>query len=255
VAVWTEDDRCVLVNAAPELTQQINCTPALHPRNGLRDTPIAAVMLTSGELDAITGLLSLRERQPFALHATRRVLDGLAGNAIFDALDPSLVPRHAIRPEEPVTLPGLRLTLFPVPGKPPLYLEDCAEADAEDVVALELTDSAGCRALYVPGCGQVTPPLLDRLDGASAILFDGTVWTDDELSRTGVGTRTGRRMGHQPLSGPDGSLAALRGIRAGRKVLIHLNNTNPLLIEDSPERAEAAAEGWEVAWDGMEIHL
>jgi pyrroloquinoline quinone biosynthesis protein B len=255
LAASSGDGRWLLVNASPDLLTQIIRTPALHPI-GLRASPIAAVLLTSGEIDNIAGLLSLRERQAFTLLATPRVQEILARNSVFDALDPALVRRQPLRPEETVEVAGLRVTLFPVPGKPPLYLEGAAAAgEEEDTVALELTGSDGRRACYVPGCHHVTPALRERLAGAEAIFFDGTVWTDDELQGVGVGTKTGRRMGHQPLSGPDGSLAALRGVAARRKILVHINNTNPLLIEDAPERGLAAAEGWEIGYDGMELAL
>jgi pyrroloquinoline quinone biosynthesis protein B len=255
LAASSGNGRWLLVNASPDLLTQIIRTPALHPV-GLRDSPIAAVLLTSGEIDNIAGLLSLRERQSFGLLATPRVQKILARNSVFDALDPALVRRQPLRPEETVEVAGLRVTLFPVPGKPPLYLEGAAASeDEEDTVALELTGSDGRRAYYVPGCHHVTPALCARMAGAEAIFFDGTVWTDDELRSAGVGIKTGRRMGHQPLSGPDGSLASLRGVTARRKILVHINNTNPLLIEDAPEREVAAAEGWEIGHDGMELAL
>ncbi|MXP63618.1 pyrroloquinoline quinone biosynthesis protein PqqB [Roseomonas sp. M0104] len=242
----------LLVNASPDILRQVAATPALHPRHGPRDSPIAAVLLTSGEVDHVAGLLSLRERQPFTLRATPRILHLLDRNAIFGALDRHIVRREALALEKEWALPGLRLRLFAVPGKAPLYMEHEAGA-AEDTVAVEFTSPEGRRAYYIPGCHQVTPELRSRIEGAALLLFDGTVWTDDELSAAGVGEKTGRRMGHQPLSGTDGSLAALAWLGVGRRVLVHINNTNPLLMEGSEARQHAEAAGWEVAEDGMDL--
>lgn len=256
LAVELADGGWLLVNASPDILRQVAATPALRPRPGEgapRHSPIAQVLLTSGEIDHVAGLLSLRERQGYGLRATPRVLGILRANRIFDALDPAHVRREPLAPEEGWALPGLSVRLFAVPGKPPLYLEGGAAADEEDTVAVEFTAPDGRRAYYIPGCHAVTPALRARLDGAALLLFDGTVWTDDEMRRAGVGEKTGRRMGHQPLSGEDGSLAALEGLAIGRRVLVHINNTNPLLRSDAPERAAAARLGWAVAEDGMEL--
>jgi len=252
LAVELEGGAWLLVNASPDILRQIALTPALHPRHGPRDSPITAVLLTSGEVDHVAGLLSLRERQPLALRATPRVLHALDRNSIFGALDHQLVRREPLHLDKEWVLPGLRLRLFAVPGKAPLYLEHEAGV-AEDTVAVEFTSPEGRRAYYIPGCHQVTPELRSRIEGAALLLFDGTVWTDDELSEAGVGEKTGRRMGHQPLSGTDGSLAALAWLGVERRVLVHINNTNPLLMEGSEARQHAEAGGWEVAEDGMEL--
>jgi len=162
-----------------------------------------------------------------------------------------------ILPGEKFTLGGgLQASLFMVPGKLPLYLEgEDPETAAESAinVGVEITNGSK-RLAYVPGAASVTPALRERLARTDVILFDGTLNTDDEMIRTGTGTKTGRRMGHMPIDGPDGSLAALEGLPA-RKIFVHINNTNPILVESSPERRRAEAAGWEVAWDGMEIVL
>jgi pyrroloquinoline quinone biosynthesis protein B len=145
-----------------------------------------------------------------------------------------------------------------VPGKVPLYLEgDALEigAETEDVIGLELRGAAGIRGFFVPACARLTPALGERLDRAARVMFDGTLWSDDEMVRNGTGVKTGARMGHMSVSGPDGTLAAFAGLHVRRKILIHINNTNPILLDDSPERAEVEAAGWEVAYDGMEIIL
>src|SRR5690606_25725288 len=146
-------------------------------------------------------------------------------------------------------------TLFAVPGKVPLYLEGErveTELMGEQTVGVELV-GGGRRVFYIPGCASVPDWLRDRIAGADALLFDGTLWTDDEMLRAGLGAKTGRRMGHVPVSGPGGSLEALRGLDLGARIYVHLNNSNPLVDPASPERAQAQAAGWQVGHDGMEI--
>jgi len=258
LAISADGENWALLNASPDLRQQILATPALHPKARPRHSPIRAVVLTNGDVDHVAGLLSLRESQPFALFATGAILDVLARNPIFDVLNPSYVTRHRLALEQPAEiLPGLRVIPFAVPGKVALYLEGESldvGAETEDTIGLELR-GAGGRVCFVPGCAKVTAGLAERLNGADLLFFDGTLWTDDEMIRTGTGLKTGARMGHISVSGPEGSLAALRQVSLGRRVFLHVNNTNPILLEDSPERAAVRAAGWEVAYDGMEIEL
>lgn len=242
-------------NASPDLREQIAATPELHPRAGLRSTPIAGVVLTSGEVDAIAGLLSLRERQPFTLYATSRILAVLDANPVFEVLARDVVPRQPMALGQPVALAdGLEVTLFAVPGKAPLYLEGAGETDDGDVVGAAISHQ-GRTLFYIPGCAALTPALAARLRGAEAVLFDGTLWSDDEMIRAGLGQKTGQRMGHMSVTGPDGAIAGFAGLGVRRKVLVHINNSNPVLVDDSPERAAAEAAGWAVAHDGMEIAL
>lgn len=256
LALELADSRWLLVNAAPEVLKQIAAVPELQPQHGPRHSPISDILLTSAEIDHVAGLLSLRERQPLALRATRRVLGILKSNSIFDALHPEAVTRLPFALEQPILLPGVTVTPFAVAGKAPLYLEEAAPADEEeDTIALEFQDAAGRKAFYIPGCRKVTPALKARLEGAALLLFDGTLWTDDEMRQAGVGTRTGQAMGHHHLGGADGSIAALEGLRLERKIFIHINNTNPLLRRDSDERRLATEAGWQVAHDGMELVL
>ena len=260
VAVSHDGERWFLLNAAPELRQQINETPALHPRAGLRDSPIAGVVLTGGDVDAIAGLLTLRERQPFTVHATQRIHDVLDANPIFEVLARDVVARDVQTLDRPFTLEGiLRATFFAVPGKVPLYLEGEGAEPPPIVtdgttVGAEVTDGAK-RMLYIPGCAAMTDDLRARIDGADILFFDGTLWRDDEMVAAGIGQKTGRRMGHMSLSGAEGTMAALRSVNVGRRVIIHMNNSNPVLLADSAERAEAEAAGWTVAHDGMEFAI
>jgi pyrroloquinoline quinone biosynthesis protein B len=250
------DAAFVLINASPDLRQQILATPALQPR-ALRDSPIAAVVLTGAEVDQTAGLLTLRERGPFSLYATEATLDIVAANSIFGVLAPDVVARRSVRAGERFALPGdLEAELFLVPGKAPLYLEGAAPAltaETEANVGLEIA-CGDKRLVFIPGAAKLTDAIAARLAEADVVLFDGTLYTDDEMIAAGAGTKTGRRMGHMPIGGPDGTLAALAGL-ARRRILIHINNTNPILIEGSPERRAVEAAGFEVAEDGMRIAL
>jgi pyrroloquinoline quinone biosynthesis protein B len=255
IAVSADGERWLLINASPDLRAQISATPVLHPKADRRDSPIAAVILTGAEIDQTTGLLTLRERQPFRLLATAATHSFVAGNPMFSALQPDLVPRLTIVPGECFApLPGIEAELFSVPGKVPLYLEgDHSKNEADVNVGVELR-AGTARLVYVPGAAAVPAPIQDRLARADIVLFDGTLYRDDEMILTGTGEKTGRRMGHMPIDGPDGTLVTLAGL-SGRRLFIHINNTNPILIEGSPERAHVTAAGWEVAEDGMEIAL
>lgn len=252
----SSDAPFVLVNASPDLRQQIIATPALQPR-GLRKSPIAAVVLTGGEVDQTAGLLTLRERGPFGLYGTEGTLSTLAANSIFSVLAADVVRRHTICPGTSFGLPGgIEAELFLVPGKAPLYLEGdnpALEAETDANVGIELR-TQGARLVFIPGAAKLTPAIAARLAEADAVLFDGTLFSDDEMIAAGAGTKTGRRMGHMPVGGPDGTLAALAGL-ARRRILIHINNTNPILIDGSPQRRAVEAAGFEVAEDGMRIEL
>jgi pyrroloquinoline quinone biosynthesis protein B len=256
LAVSADRERWVLLNAAPDLRAQIAATPALRPRAGVRDTPIAAVLLTGAEVDQTAGLLNLRERQPFALVATNETLRTLAANPMFGVLADEVVDRRPAMLNDPFELAGLTAELFTVPGKVPLYLEnETVEAATETGANVGIEIIAGdARLVFVPGCAAITPDLKQRLERADVVFFDATLFADDEMIASGTGSKTGRRMGHMPIDGPDGSLAALAGL-GNRRISIHINNTNPILIEGSPQRAQVEAAGWEVAADGLEVVL
>jgi pyrroloquinoline quinone biosynthesis protein B len=257
LAVTADGENWLLINASPDLRQQLQRSKALHPSAGTRGSPIKTVLLTGAEIDQVAGLLSLREREPFMICATAATHATLADNAIFTALAPEVVTRRVVGPGAPVALPGgLEAQLFLVPGKVPLYLEgENPDTATETAANIGVELSAGhSRMTYIPGAAAVTTAMLDRIARANVVFFDGTLFRDDEMITTGTGTKTGRRMGHMPIDAEDGSLAALAGV-AGRRIYVHINNTNPILVDGSPERAYVEGKGWEVAEDGMEIVL
>ncbi len=263
IAVSADGEQWFLFNASPDLREQIAANPPLQPAVEGRHSPIAGVVLTNADVDHIGGLLTVRESQPLNLYATAKVLDALAANSLFNVLNPDFVSRRPLSLDRPVELatpvgdvPQLEIEAFAVPGKVALFLEGLDENTGEDTVALHVrARDSDAHFYYIPGCARVTPELADRLADAPLVLFDGTLWTDDEMIQAGVGRKTGQRMGHISLSGPDGTLAVFRDMPVRRKILIHINNTNPILIEDSPEAEAVAEAGWEIAYDGMEISL
>ncbi len=265
IAVSADDEHWFLFNASPDLRQQIEATPELHPRHGLRSSPIAGVVLTGADVDAIAGLLTLRERQPLTVYATAKVQAVLKANSIFDVLAADTVARVVLTLErsQPLLLPhgapsGLSVECFAVPGKVPLYMEQPGGIPpvvlGEDTVGVMISDSR-LRLFFIPGCAAMTDSIARRLRGAELVLFDGTLWRDDEMIRAGLGSKSGRRMGHMSLTGAEGTMAGFSKLAVKRKVLLHINNSNPVLLEDSSERAELMAAGWEVAHDGMRLSL
>ena len=259
LAVSSDGEQWALLNCSPDIRQQILRTPALWPQQPPRHSPIKSVVLTNGDIDHVAGLLTLREKQAFRLLGTRRVLEVLETNSIFRALDPAYVEKVPVALDRPFALVGdLTAEIFAVPGKVPLYLEDGEPEvgeESESTVGIKICSHGGGHFFYIPGCAQVSTGLRARLQGTPLILFDGTLWQDDEMIRSGVGEKTGRRMGHLSLSGPNGSIAAFADMDIGRRVFVHINNTNPVLIADSAERLAAEAAGWEIAYDGMELSL
>ena len=257
LAVSADERHWLLLNASPDLRSQIAANAMLQPQGDARSSPIAAVVLTGAEVDQVAGLLSMRERQPFTLIATAETLAAVGANPIFGVLVPDMVARKPVAPGERFAVaPELTAELFSVAGKVPLYLEGENPATARETeanVGVEVR-AGDKRLLFVPGAAAVTAALRERLARADAIFFDGTLFTDDEMIRTRTGSKTGRRMGHMPIDGADGSVAALAGV-AARRIFIHINNTNPILIAGSPERQQVEAAGWEIAADGLKVVL
>ena len=268
LAVSADGRRWLLLNASPDVRQQFNQTPAMHPADGDRHSPISAIAITNADVDHIGGLLTLRESQPYVLYGTERVLSVLAANSIFNVVNRDLVARNALSLDQPTALVdangetlGLEIELFAVPGKVALFLEDAAKGPnfgsvEEDTVGVRITETASGRSFhYIPGCAACPPELEARVKDSALLLFDGTTWTNEEMITLGVGHKTGKRMGHMSMSGAEGSIAAFAKSNIARKVFVHINNTNPVLHNRSSERAHAEQAGWEVSYDGMEITL
>ncbi|MDD2704280.1 MAG: pyrroloquinoline quinone biosynthesis protein PqqB [Acidocella sp.] len=268
LAVSADGKRWVLLNASPDLPAQLRDNPVLHPdpSGPARNCPIAAVVISGGDIDCITGLLSLRESHEFRLYAQDFVRGILQGDQVFNVLNPALVQYETLPPTQPVKLRdahgvplGLTVESFSVPGKLPLYQEagrDLSQLVSGDaVIGLSVRDDAGHTLLFIPGCAYVTDDIRARADAADILFFDGTLWQDDEMIRAGLGTKTGTRMGHICVSGENGTLKALADVTKPRKIFIHINNTNPILCDDSPEADITRKAGWTISYDGMEVTL
>ena len=256
-----------LLNASPDLRQQINETPALGARveQGLRDSPIKAVVLTNGDVDHIAGLINLREGQPFSIYGADRVLATLAANSVFNVVAPANAPRIALPLDQPLALTGagadlgLTVEAFAVPGKVALYLETPGAnygSKSGDTIGLRVRETTtGKEFFYIPGVAEIDPSLAKRITGASLIFLDGTLYTDDEMLTQGLSQKTGQRMGHISMSGPAGSIEVLKPLGIKRRIYVHMNNSNPALEDGSVAQTAVTAAGWEVGYDGMEISL
>lgn len=269
LAVSRDGESWVLLNASPDLRQQIARTPQLHadPKQGSRHSPIKAAVLTNGDVDHIAGLINLREAQPFSVYGTERVLSVIADNSIFQILAEPMVPRITLALDKPTPISGagvdlgLTVEAFSVPGKIALYLEDAAAGpdfgtQEGDTIGIRIADPATKKAFfYIPGCAAIDEPLAARLKGASVVFFDGTLFTDNEMIEQGLMPKTGGRMGHINMSGPEGSIAAFSKLGVGRLIYVHINNSNPALNENSDARKTIEGAGWEVGYDGLEVRL
>ncbi len=261
IAVSTDGRDWVLFNASPDILAQIRANPALQPGRALRDTGIAGVVLVDAQIDHTTGLFMLREGAPLPVWCTRLVREDLTvGNPVFNVLGHYCGVDWqplCVDPPTPFSVPGvpgLRFTPVALPSAPPPFSPRRHEPAAEDNIGVLIEEPAsGYRVFYAPGFGAMTAALEPCFAGADCLLLDGTFWTDDEMIRLGISGKTAREIGHLPQSGPDGMFDLLGRYPTPRKILIHINNTNPILDEDSPERARLAQAGIEVAHDGMLI--
>jgi pyrroloquinoline quinone biosynthesis protein B len=262
IALSGDGQSWFLVNASPEIRAQIEAFPGLWPR-AKRHSPIAGILFTNGDLDHCLGLLSLRESHPLVVHATAAMRDGFRnGNVLYRTLErfKGQIEWRPVVPGQEEALGGegtqLRVTGVPVSGNLPLHLKSLREASPEDNIGYAVRDErTGGRLAYLSGVAGPSPELERVCSEADVVFFDGTFWSSDELITLGLGTRRAEDMSHWPIGGAGGSLEFLQRLPAKRKVLIHVNNTNPILREGSPERARLAAAGVEVAFDGMEIEL
>ena len=254
IAVSADGQNWAILNASPDIRMQLAATSALHPL-GPRQMPLRSVLVTNGDIDHVAGLLTLRESQSFDLFATPLIHQALAANPMLSALRSDLVTRREVVLDQNIELaPGLEAQIFSVPRKGPLSQE--GEPAGSDLVGgttvgVELT-AAGRRALYIPGCTDMPDWLKTRINGADLLMFDGTLWEDDEMIRLGLGQKTGRRMGHMPVVQ---TVRELADLTIGQRVFVHMNNSNPLTDPASPQTSDAEAKGWQIGRDGMEMTL
>jgi pyrroloquinoline quinone biosynthesis protein B len=261
IAVTADSTNWVVVNASPDILTQLIATPALQPARYPRDSGIRAIVLVDGQIDHTTGLLMLREGPPLDVYCTRSVYDDLTlGNPILTVLGHYCgINWHEIQTDrdshfEIPDIGGLRFSPIPVESKAPPFSPHRVAGAEDDTIGLLIEEPATAHSVfYAPGLAHIGERVSACLGQAGCVLVDGTFWTDDEMVRLGLGKKRGLEMGHLAQSGPSGMLAVLRGFPRARKILIHINNTNPILDEDSPERRELQSEGIEVAYDGMEI--
>jgi pyrroloquinoline quinone biosynthesis protein B len=263
IAVSADGVSWVLFNASPDLLTQLRNAPFLQPARAIRDTAIVGIVLIDAQIDHTTGLLMLREGKPLDIWCTDAAHDDLTtANPIFQVLSHYCTVRHhRVVPDgtSSFTVPGvdgLRFTAVAIQSNAPPYSPHRDRPRAGDNIGVSIEDEqSGKRLFYAPALGEIEPCVRPFLERADCLMLDGTFWTDDEMIRLGVSHKRARELGHLPQSGPNGLIEVLAPIKHARKVLVHINNTNPILDDDSPERAALDRAGIEVAFDGMEIVL
>jgi pyrroloquinoline quinone biosynthesis protein B len=263
IAVSSGGSEWVLFNASPDLLAQFRAFPELQPGRSIRDTAVRSVVLMDAQIDHTTGLFMLREGRPLEIYSTEMAREDLTtGNPVLNILQHYCgVNWHRIpvEPGSPFEVIGgkeLQFTAAPVSSKPPPYSPHREHPRSGDNIGMRISDpGTGSVLFYAPGLGEIEPQIRPFLEEADCLMVDGTFWTDDEMIRLGVSKKRATEIGHLPQSGAGGMIEALKPLRARRKVLIHINNTNPILNEDSAERRVLESAGIEVAYDGMDITL
>ena len=263
IAISENNVDWILFNASPDVLAQIKAFPALQPARSIRDTAIKAIILIDSQIDHTTGLLMLREGKPLEIYCTDMAREDLTtGNPLFNVLGHYCtvnwhkLPTHNGSGFSVIGAQRLSFTAVPLLSKAPPYSPHRQNPQEGDNVGIRIEDArTGKNLFYAPGLGKLESHLEPFLKNADCLLVDGTCWTDDELIRFGISKQSSRDMGHLPQSGEGGMISVLKPLTKPRKILIHINNTNPILNEDSRERAELTANGIEVAYDGMEIDL
>jgi len=268
VAVSEDSRSWFLLGASPDLRVQIEATPELHPREGLRQSPIAGAVLANADIDHVLGLLLLRELQPLRVYATdsiRRILT--EDNSMFAMLQripgqvswTSFAVRKTFQLETPAGKDsGLRCRALSLGTHFPAYVSPQRQPEltpGESSLGLIVESPSGKRLAYMSAVPQIDDGLMKELESADVLLFDGTFWSDDELIRIQGSGQTARQMGHVPVSSGEGSLSKLAGLRRPRKIYVHINNTNPMLNEAGPEYRQVRDAGWEIAEDGCQFDL
>jgi len=263
ICVSSDGKHWVLFNTSPDLLAQISAFEPLHPKEGKRDTGIKAIVFMDSQVDHTTGMLMLREGCPHEVYCTDSVCEDLStGFPIFSMLKHwnGGINRHRLPDDgQWFRIPGIEKLRFKgviLSSKAPPYSPHRNDPHPGDNIGMLIEDeSTGKQVFYAPGLGELEPHVMEHMHEADCLMVDGTFWREDEMAFSGVGTKTAAAMGHLPQSGENGMIAVLNTLDKPRKILIHINNTNPILDEDSPERAELDAQGIEVAWDGMDIKL
>jgi len=262
IAVSTDNKNWLLINTSPDIRSQLEAFPAIQPKVGIRDTGIKAILLIDSQIDHTTGMLMLREGKPLEVYCTEMVKQDLTtGFPLFTMLkDYCTVNHHAVPVDgSSFTIPAiddLRFYTQALKSKAPPYSphrHDPHEGDNIGVIIEQI--STGKKVFYSPGLGEIEPHVMTAMQEVDCLLVDGTFWTDDEMCTQNISHKRAREIGHLPQSGPGGMIEVLDGVAKARKVLIHINNTNPILDDDSEQRKILDAAGIEVAYDGLEIDL
>jgi len=265
IAISENGEDWILFNTSPDIRQQMADFPPLQPNRALRDTGIAHIIFMDSQIDHTTGLLMLREGCPHSIWCTDAVRSDLSENfpllTMLEHWNGNTINNIPVNGYEPIkfNIPGfdsLEFIAVPLLSNAPPYSPRRNKPDPGDNIGIKVTDkTTGCSVFYAPGLGQMQPYLIPLMSESDLLLVDGTVWRNDEMQQRGVGTRLGSEMGHLHQSGDDGMIALLDKFDRPRKVLIHINNTNPILDEDSTERSILTKHGIEVAYDGMSFEI
>ncbi|WP_347987558.1 pyrroloquinoline quinone biosynthesis protein PqqB [Methylomonas sp. AM2-LC] len=262
IAISTDNRNWLLFNTSPDIRAQLEAFPAIQPKEGIRDTGIKAILLIDSQIDHTTGMLMLREGKPLEVYCTEMVKQDLTtGFPLFTMLkDYCTVNHHPIACDSsPFTIPGIddiRIYAHALKSKAPPYSphrHNPHEGDNIGVIVEQI--STGKKLYYSPGLGEIESHVLAAMQNVDCLMVDGTFWTDDEMCQQNISHKKAREIGHLPQSGPGGMIDVLNNVPNARKILIHINNTNPILDEDSPQRKILDAAGIEVAYDGLEIDL
>ena len=262
IAVSTDNKNWLLINTSPDIRSQLEAFPAIQPKEGIRDTGIKAILLIDSQIDHTTGMLMLREGKPLEVYCTDMVKQDLTtGFPLFTMLKDYCTVNHHASPVDgsSFTIPAiddLRFYTQALKSKAPPYSphrHDPHEGDNIGVIIEQI--STGKKVFYSPGLGEIEPHVMTAMQEVDCLLVDGTFWTDDEMCTQNISHKKAREIGHLPQSGPGGMIEVLSGVAKARKILIHINNTNPILDDDSAQRKTLDAAGIEVAYDGLEIDL
>ena len=263
ITVSADGENWVLINASPDIRAQFESFPPLQPARKVRDTGVCAIIVTDAQIDHTTGLLILREHdKPWDIYCTREVHEDMTtGYPIFNILGYFRgINWHEVKPDQSTfTIPqadGLRFTSVPLKSEAPPYSPHRHNTVDGDNIGLLIEDlNTGKSVFYAPGLGLIDDTVFAYMNRSDAVLVDGTVWTNDEMSHEGISNKLASEMGHLSQNDEGGIKESLSRLGTTRKILIHINNTNPILDEESPERAQLDEAGIEVSYDGMDIHL